>query len=137
MKKIILYLLLSSIISANANLEWQDDKASSVLTFDDAVSYCQDLESGGNSDWRLPNLVELTKLSKNTSYKKSDKAYYFWSATVNKAFKVSAWFVSLSDDYQHFSVKTKKLHVRCVRGSVKKMLYPSCKKSTFKDEATL
>ncbi|MCF6309108.1 MAG: DUF1566 domain-containing protein [Sulfurimonas sp.] len=130
-------MLLSSIISANANLEWQEEKASYVFTFDDAVSYCQDLEYDGNSDWRLPNLSELTEFSQKVNHKESNKSYYFWSSTVNKAFKVSAWFVSLSDDYQHFSVKTKKLHVRCVRGSVKKMLYLSCKNLTLKKDITL
>ncbi|MCK4874296.1 MAG: DUF1566 domain-containing protein [Sulfurimonas sp.] len=137
MKKIILYLLLSSSIFANSNLEWQDDKASFVLTFDDAVSYCQDLTLDGNSDWRLPNLSELTELSQRMSYKESAKSYYFWSSTVNKSFNISAWFVSLSDDYQHFSIKTKKLHVICVRGSAKKMLYPTCKNSTLKKEVNL
>ena len=137
MKKIILYLLLSSSIFANSNLEWQEDKASFVLTFDDAVSYCQDLTLDGNNDWRLPNLSELTELSQKMSYEKSDKPYYFWSSTVNKSFNIAAWFVSLSDDYQHFSIKTKKLHVRCVRGSAKKMLYPTCKNSTLKKEVNL
>ena len=137
MKKFILYLLLSSSVFANSNLEWQDDKAGFVLTFDDAVSYCQDLEIDGNSDWRLPNLSELTELSQRMSYKESDKPYYFWSSTVNKSFKVSAWFVSFSDDYQHFSIKTNKFNVKCVRGEIKKILYPVCKNSTPIKEVNL
>ncbi|MCK4737009.1 MAG: DUF1566 domain-containing protein [Sulfurimonas sp.] len=137
MKKFILYLLLSSSVFANSNLEWQDDKAGFVLTFDDAVSYCQDLEIDGNSDWRLPNLSELTELSQRMSYKESNKPYYFWSSTVNKSFKVSAWFVSFSDDYQHFSIKTNKFNVKCVRGEIKKILYPVCKNSTPIKEVNL
>jgi hypothetical protein len=134
MKKIIIYLLFSCALFGESVLEWQNDRADNILTFNDAVNYCQNLNLDGKSDWRLPDIVELTKFSKNVSYIKSNKPKYFWSSTVNKTFKITAWFVSLSDDYQHFSVKTKKLYVKCVRGRGNKMHYTVCKNSNIENQ---
>lgn len=116
MKKILLLLLTSyAIVSAQPTLQWQYDRADSTMNFKDAVNYCKGLSLGGNSDWRLPSLGELTDLSHSISYVKSPKPYYFWSSTVFKAFNITAWFASFNENYQHYSLKTNEHYVKCVR----------------------
>jgi len=118
MKKTILYLLLYSNVFATSNLEWQKENSDLRLTFNEAVKYCNKLSLYQKNDWRLATLGELTDLSKKTSLIKSDKPYYIWSSTEYKHFTKAAWFVSFSDNYQHFSIKTNTLHVKCVRGAI-------------------
>ncbi len=132
MKKIIIYLLLTSTLFAESVLEWQEGKSSSLVSFIEATNYCENLIHNSKDDWRLPDLVELTKLSKKITYKMNNKPQYYWSSTVNKTFKITAWFVSLSDDYQHFAIKKTKLNARCIRGSGKKMHYPACNNTKVK-----
>lgn len=118
MKKIILYLLICSSVFATPNLQWQEKNSNLLFTFDDAVKYCKDLNLDSKDDWRLATLTELTKYSKNIDYIQSDKPYYIWTSTVYNYFDKASWFVSFSDHYQHFSLKTQKLHVKCVRKSI-------------------
>lgn len=115
MKKIILYILISASVFGSNNLQWQEKNSDLLLTFDEAVEYCQDLNLYSKQDWRLATLVELSDLSKNIDFIESDKQYYIWTSTVYRHFYKAAWFVSFSDYYQHFSIKTNKLHVKCVR----------------------
>ncbi|MCF6340128.1 MAG: DUF1566 domain-containing protein [Sulfurimonas sp.] len=136
MKKLIIYLLLTYTLFAEPVLEWQDNKYKDSLSFDDALNYCQDLTHNGKDDWRLPDLLELTKYSKTIPYKNSKEQMFFWSSTVNKTLKITAWFVSLSNDYQHFSLKNKKLNVKCVRGMKSKMHYPACNNTKVKKSNT-
>ncbi len=46
---------------AESGLEWQDDSLP-TMNWPDAVAYCEDLEFGGDSDWRLPSIGELRTL---------------------------------------------------------------------------
>ncbi|MBP5590580.1 DUF1566 domain-containing protein [bacterium] len=46
------------------SLHWSD-KNSSQLTLEKAEKYCEDLDEGGFSDWRLPNIDELRTLIKD------------------------------------------------------------------------
>ncbi|TCS35198.1 DUF1566 domain-containing protein [Reinekea marinisedimentorum] len=44
-------------------LVWTYKQSDDQYNFDAAVSYCEDLSSGGYDDWRLPNLKELYSLA--------------------------------------------------------------------------
>jgi len=57
----------AQIVTDNkTKLQWQDDKNTAsddiVLKWGKAVSYCETLTLGGYSDWRLPNIDELSNL---------------------------------------------------------------------------
>lgn len=46
-------------------LHWMRTNASQTLSFDPAVEYCENLELGGYSDWRLPTAGEAASLITN------------------------------------------------------------------------
>ena len=43
-------------------LIWQADDSGTTLNWDDSLNYCENLEYGGYSDWRLPNAKELQSI---------------------------------------------------------------------------
>ena len=49
---------------------------------DDALSYCENLDYAGFSDWRLPNANELTSViqAPNTLFGEESESRYFWSS---------------------------------------------------------
>lgn len=114
MKNILIYLiLLNTITNANpSKLQWQE-VSPKAMTWNEAVVYCEELSQFNKSDWRLPKLGELTTLS--TTKISSNIPKYYWSSNTYTYYKKTAWFASLSDNYQHFSLKTNKFYVKCVR----------------------
>ena len=48
----------------DSKLVWSSKRSEEIL-WDDAVSYCENLDEGGHSDWRLPNISELRTLILN------------------------------------------------------------------------
>lgn len=64
MKKIIFLTIfvLSTMVGCN-NLQWSE-KAPWPKSWDEAKQYCENLDEGGHSDWRLPNIDELRTLIK-------------------------------------------------------------------------
>ena len=47
-------------------LQWSK-KSSREMNWNDAINYCKNLNEGGHSDWRLPNIDELRTLIQNHS----------------------------------------------------------------------
>jgi hypothetical protein len=89
---------------------------------DTAMSYCENLELGGYSDWRLPTVEELMMLSdKSTINNAIDDTFVnvsgevYWSSTSlkDKAFK--AWGVSFDNGVDRWLDKSKSYLVRCIR----------------------
>ena len=113
------------VIDRTNKLMWQDD-ISVVKTkknHEDAISYCEELEYAGYTNWRIPTLDEFAIIVD----KKNEKNY------INRAFKYNVpdgywalkahwrtlWFYA---DYMHFVSGTpyydsrhKTKYVRCVR----------------------
>lgn len=138
MKYLILILIFVSLLDAqiyrksskvvvdtNAKLMWVDDiSVLKVLkTHADAITYCEELNFIGYSDWRIPRIEEFKLIVD----KKNLKNY------INRAFKYNVpdgywaeeshwrtlWFYA---DYMHFVSGTayfdsrhKNKYVRCVR----------------------
>lgn len=55
-------------LDVTTGLVWQQVQSDSKLTQDQAVSFCEGLVLGGQSDWRLPTRVELTSIQDETRY---------------------------------------------------------------------
>jgi hypothetical protein len=112
-------------IDSATGLEWQDNRHTVTVqkNWNDAQTYCENLILGGFSDWRLPNIYELTTLLDNT---KKEQPYIidgfqfkessgYWSSTTYKSYKDYTWFVhfgaggvSSGDKYNYY-------YVRCVK----------------------
>jgi len=147
MKKVILLILISfsSFVDAggiagnfsrsngvvsdsNTNLEWQDDYSDNnnsikQTTWQNAIDYCENLNLDGKSDWRLPNLNELTSLVDDTKYNPSinevfqnSNSNFYWSSTSSNSYdNVYPWFVSFYGGYQYYYTEDTSYYVRCVR----------------------
>lgn len=48
------------------DLQWSN-KTSSIMSWRDSINYCENLNEGGYSNWRLPNIDELRTLIQNCS----------------------------------------------------------------------
>ena len=112
---------------ASTNLEWQDDYSDNsdsikYATWQSAIDYCETLTLDGKSDWRLPNLNELTSLVDDTKYNPAINEVFqnagsnnYWSSTSYSDNNEDAWLVYFSSGDQNFSNKYNNNYVRCVR----------------------
>jgi len=117
---------LSIVLDIKTGLIWEDDKqnTNNTFTWSSALSYCNSLSLAGYSDWRLPNINELSSI---IDYDKFNPAIpsafehvtakgFYWSSTTwsNENFAIGVGFTSGAE------VNAKKIKdnfkVRCVRG---------------------
>ena len=89
-----------------------------------AIDWCNNLDFGGYTDWRLPNVRELQSIvdygafspTIDTTNFVNAKSYYYWSSTTFDKVASSAWYVDFSDGDVHYDTKTSNSYVRAVRG---------------------
>lgn len=116
-----------TITDNSTNLIWQKVPNSTTYTWEQALSYAENLTLAGNLDWRLPNIKELVSINDETTNAPSANTLYFttllsaryWSSTTQFApGATSAWF----NDFQNFGItsydlKTISHNVICVSGN--------------------
>jgi len=114
------------VIDTSTNLMWEDDTNASTVTknWSDAITYCENLNLGGYSDWHLPNKNELYMLADRSKYNPAISDVFqntnssdYWSSTTLASGTSDAWLVGFYDGYGDLRVKTNTLFVRCVRPS--------------------
>ncbi len=113
-----------TISDANTGLVWQKDDDGTTPSWTAALTYCEGLSLAGQTDWRLPNRMELISIvdytqinpSINTMYFPSSKSSGYWSSTSNAFNAFAAWYVLFSYGNVEFYGKTNSYYVRCVRG---------------------
>ncbi len=119
-----------SIVTDSANkLIWQDtdEVQQNTKSFQEAITYCNELEINTLVNWRLPNYNELYSIvdtSKDPAIATNFVnvaanfiQYYYWSSTSNIHENAPfAWMISLknSQDYSQYSGGGNKNYVRCV-----------------------
>jgi len=119
-----------TVTDNKTGLVWQQGEPG-PMSWDSALSYCEGLSLGGNSDWRLPNIKELASLTDDTRYNPAIDttffpgvyASYYWSSTTDAYNWYGAWYVNLYYDNLYWgggsSVlsddKPNNYYVRCVR----------------------
>ena len=109
------------IIDSETNLQWQDNETVNK-TWMTAINYCETLNLDGYSDWRLPNINELTSLvndSRNPAISdvfEHKASGAFWSSTTYTYSSGYAYYISFGSGYQRLNGKGGFWDVRCVRG---------------------
>lgn len=111
------------VTDGTTKLEWQDDAVSSTLGWASAIDYCENLTLDTHSDWRLPNIKELTSIVDDTkSHPSIDNTVFqnppfnnYWSSTTTASNSSRAWCVAFNTGYQNNRNKALNNSVRCVR----------------------
>jgi hypothetical protein len=106
------------------SLIWQKQDDGVAKTWADAITYCDNLTLGGQTDWRLPSRLELVSIVDygtysssyiNTTYFPGTIAPTYWSSIENANYALNAWAVWYGTTSQEI-LKTDALYARCVRG---------------------
>jgi len=90
------------------------------MKWQQAIDYCEELDYGGTTSWRLPEYKELMTLVDHVhSYPAIDpvfqcESHYYWSATVYEGDVNEARYVHFNFGSDHWKPKDKRAFVRCV-----------------------
>jgi hypothetical protein len=106
-------------------LTWQKVPNPDTITWENALTYAENLTLGGFSDWRLPNIKELQSISDDKLVNPSVSTTFFpaigvkkyWSSTSLPNQTTRAWYLSTQFGITTYDLKTVRLAVLCVRGS--------------------
>jgi hypothetical protein len=106
-------------------LQWQQATAGS-MNWEGALAYAENLSLAGYTDWRLPNINELTSI---VDYSRIDPAVdpaafpgtvssSYWTSTTSLALMTYyAWAVNFSSGFNYYDIdKNGNISVRAVRG---------------------
>ncbi len=118
------------ITDPQMGLMWQDDRITDTLliSWDEAMRYCETLVFGGYDDWRLPSKQEMLStidpdrcdhevqgaMPINIHFLHKHPDVYWVSDTV-KTMDELAWRVHFDNGEAHWGPKRFEFHVRCVR----------------------
>ena len=110
------------VTDSTTGLMWQDNEVGTLINWQGAIDRCEALTLGTHSDWRLPNINELTSLVDDTRYDPAISSEFqntisngYWSSTTNAYDTDYAWRLSFYFGYQYDYFKTVNNYVRCVR----------------------
>ncbi len=121
-----------TVTDTSTGLMWQQATAPGIgsgeypdgYTWEQALSYCEGLELGSYSDWRLPNRNELQSIVDYAEYSPAINTVIFpdtmtdnyWSSTTNADFTDEAWIVNFEYGSVGYDwIKTYSHYVRAVR----------------------
>ncbi|WP_139786637.1 DUF1566 domain-containing protein, partial [Desulfamplus magnetovallimortis] len=120
------YLVVKSeniIEDRQRELEWQREDDAVTRTWEASCKYCEDLVLDGYSDWRIPDVEELSTIIDYTRVLPSIPANIFDTVTTGVYWSGSAyayetyvgWIVSFFDGNLSYYRKNAFYYVRCVR----------------------
>jgi len=115
-----------TITDSVTGLVWKQSTEGVKRNWNDAVTYCEDLNFANHDDWRLPRVDELRTVANYLKFKPAadslfvvqyDPKYSFtWSSTVYASKPWGAYFLDFYDGQIDAYFKTDTYFVRCVRG---------------------
>ncbi|MEC9492570.1 Lcl domain-containing protein [Flexistipes sp.] len=102
-------------------LIWQDNETVS-MKWENAINYCESLNLGGATDWRLPNINELRSIADYNEYYpaidpvfENVQSYRYWSSTTYSRYTYKAFSINFINNEYYFYDKNDDYNVRCVR----------------------
>jgi len=113
-----------TVTDTSTGLMWQK-ASSSNKTWEEALVYCEGLNLGGHTDWRLPTIKELRSLvdysrynpAINTTYFPNTSAASWYLSSTTYAYNTAdAWVVDFYDGDVYDDHKGDDNYVRAVRG---------------------
>lgn len=104
-------------------LMWQQEDDNNAYTWQHAVDWCAGLLLAGHSDWRLPNVKELSSLVNEELYNLAiDGALFpgtesnaYWSSSSYASNTNYAWHVDFYYGNTTYGDKASNYYARCVR----------------------
>ena len=118
-------LAMAQTTDTKTGLIWQQSYGSN-LTWQEAVSYCDQLQLDGCTDWRLPTRAELISTIDYSRAKPAcslslsfptTQSITFWSQTEQAANESDrAWYIEYIYGVTHHHYKSYAGYARCVRG---------------------
>lgn len=103
-------------------LVWQRTPDDQKRNWTDAAAYCEALDLGGQTDWRLPHQRELVTLVDHAAVKPAWSADldgtsgHYWSDTPYVGYADPYWYVNFAYGVSEFNTGVEGRYVRCVRG---------------------
>jgi hypothetical protein len=112
-----------TVTDSSSGLMWQEETPGNMMTWEQAMVYCESLNLANYSDWRLPTIKELATLVDHTRsnpavytpYFPNTFSSFYWSSTTVAYSTDGAWGVHFSHGYDYdgkFGIH----YVRAVRG---------------------
>jgi len=117
-----------TVTDTSTGLMWQQE-AAAQMTWEEALSYCENLSLASYTDWRLPNRNELRSLKDFSKYLPAIDTIAFpdtpsdlyWSSTTDVSDTDNAWTVNFNNGWLDAN-KSWQLYVRTVRGGQNQVL---------------
>lgn len=108
------------------NLMWQREDDNIARDWEDSISYCENSNLAGKSDWRLPNIRELKTIVDYSSFDPAINSTYFpntnyldatayWSSTTHNVNNTVAWLAYFNNGTVNGDFKIENYYTRCVR----------------------
>lgn len=113
-----------TVSETSTNLVWQQESAG-PMTWEAAIQYCEQLELGGHTDWRLPNINELIFLCDFETHSPSIEisvfpdtySEYYWSSTASTITPNRSRAVFFNQGDVRANATTQLHYVRAVRNA--------------------
>ncbi|MCP5501728.1 MAG: DUF1566 domain-containing protein [Leptospiraceae bacterium] len=101
-----------------------DTGVADITSWQSAIDYCNNLNLGSITNWRLPNRNELQSIvdyttdspAIDTTAFPATASTYYWSSTTKSSFTGTAWYVDFDEGKIYQGFKTSSYDVRCVSG---------------------
>jgi len=115
-----------TVTDTSTGLMWQQQATLTKETWEQALAYCEGLNLGGYTDWRLPTINEIRSLADygrynpaiNVTYFPDTFSSFYWSSTTLPVKTSIAWGINFSYARDDYKSKYDFGHVRAVRGGL-------------------
>jgi hypothetical protein len=121
-----------TITDQTTGLSWQTIEVR-PRKWEQALAYCEQLELGGFTDWRLPTIKEFSSLVNekqvnpaiNTTFFPTTRSAPYWTGTTFAKHPGFAWYINFENGLEHNGgYKGRQYHVRAVRGGLVAAVIP-------------